>query len=371
MTNHIVLKLIGYYSYKDPIDEPLLIDYENIEYQTQKNKSNKLKYLYNIFVLGLISWTVIYDIILTIKNAEIKYLLRSTFNIMLILQYIYGIKYFRKNNNILDNRLNRLFNISIWLSLIFSIMNAIVSVILVISKYEINVYSEIYGSVNIPILIVLFFDKLYNYTSFLINSSIFVICILNHQRIINNYSNKIVEYSESSYELPNKINTIITEMSVIKEDYCNSVSNLNAFFVVLNIFGFIYFYINIISYNYHSMLHYDQTVNIILFIIIEFVFIISSLNIRRKIDDIITVIRSPVYINNFIRTSLDVPQTINLSNNVILIWNLLLDLLTTNWKTFEIFGFKLDDTQILQKIFGLAITFLLTNEIAKFLSNFV
>lgn len=380
-----LLSIVGYFNNDFDEHSPLNIDYNNpniyVQLNTKKHTYIKIiKYVYNILILGIMSWSIFLTLYWGIKYDNFKSFGKNLFQIIIVLQYLYGIKYFKKFK--LSSAYNTYFLSFLWISIFIGLSIAITFVVLVKHEFYVNVYSELYSyDNNNGILLLLLFDKSFSYCTFMINTSIFISRMIYHKTKMNNYSKKIEEFSETPMNLINKINTIITEISKIKNDFSVSVVSLNAFFVVFNLFGFPYLYISILTFA-NGIIHIDQIIDVVLFILIELIFILTSKNIKESRESIYEVISSPFYVNNFVRNgssherSRIINNVVNENNEIIVnlhsiaVWNILLDILNNNWKNFDIFGFKLDDSDILHKIFGLIVTFLLTNELAKFIGGF-
>ena len=103
-----LLFVTGYtYDYKENINEaPLSIRVgQNNTYYTKEILKQKKKFiykipghLYNAFIIILMFWRVGYTLSLSIENKSTVSVGRSAFQFLIVVQYILGIIYFRKNH---------------------------------------------------------------------------------------------------------------------------------------------------------------------------------------------------------------------------------------------------------------------------------
>ena len=113
-------------------------------------KKTLLGYLYNLFIFSLITWTCIYAIATVAKTRNVIDLLRSTFQLLLSIQYIIGILYFRKA--IFYERLSKHtdiikdVNIAFASLIIFSFLISLACVILVVCGQAMFINSASFSS---------------------------------------------------------------------------------------------------------------------------------------------------------------------------------------------------------------------------------
>ena len=253
--------------------------------------------IYKIMIYFIILWLVPYTLYMAIRDKNGYIFGRSWFQILYAVQYYYASSYFSENHfyeNILCNeKLKKYMNIASPCLLLFSISLGIINVCLLNTGYRYIGYDEIYklstisGKVLISILI--FLDSFYSYITFLINSYVFAINMIHHKVTVSTYAESLDNYVKS-VDVIRIINIVATEFSQMKNTFAHTVELLTPFFSVLNFVGFItvYFYLNTIKNNDLGISEY---INLILFLIIEAIYIqsIQSVNDNiQKISDTIT-----------------------------------------------------------------------------------
>ena len=196
------------------------------------SKKKYFKWLYVATIFLMISWTIIYSIIQTIRTGDKVWIYRMTFQLLIALQYLIAITYFNKDD--LFSKLNNLpslvltFKKMLVVSACVSVLIAIICIVLVINDQYVFVYTAIYRDTkSIGILFLMFFDELFSYLTFLTNVSGFAINMIYHRNRLNFYNNKMGEFSQSSVSLAKKINSITVEYTYLKEEYGNTVDSLN------------------------------------------------------------------------------------------------------------------------------------------------
>jgi hypothetical protein len=300
----ILLYVTGYtYDYKENINDPPLAirSGANNTYMTREVSSNKKGCMaqlpgntYNAFIVLIMIWRAFYAIYMSIRDKDIVPFGRVIFQILLVMQYILGIMYFRKQhfykNISTKSDMINLLRVSAPFTIVISLSLAIVHTTLMVNDVNIHGYSEIYDSASgvsaVLLAILLFVDTLYSYLTFTINTCVFVINMVYHKQKVSEYATSLNdEYIRSDQDDTTKVNTIAKGYSLMKDLWDETVTVLNPFFTSLNFVGFvsIYFYVRAIKDNDISA---DEITNLILFVIVEVIYIISIQTVYKSISRI-------------------------------------------------------------------------------------
>lgn len=393
-----LLNFMGYSLYKK-IDEEsslhLVISTESIPTMQIKNNSiplkhiikKKLQYIYNFIILGLIIWSILALIILVATKKNTNYIGGAIFHIIFFFHYIFGLSYYKTDHlfNILEkhSRTKYIYNIFMVIAFLSAISLAILNVFLFMKqdKYLIYsyFYSENYLQYNVGMIILIFIDTLYSYLSFFTYAVTFCTIMFYHKHVVKSYNQKIYEYVKRPDSANKKINTIALEYTRLKDEFSIAVKYLKNFFVSLNIFGGIGFYVTIInlqSRNYNPI----GITNSCIFLIIEIIYIISVESVQSHVSDILKLLTSQQFVTSLFRTyntnrhieltagnhhdlqsigsTLQNCLISTLSIDESIDW-VVLDLITRKeWESFTVFGMKIDNSTILQKMFGAILAFL-------------
>ena len=399
-----ILNFIGYtFNFNDKSSIPPL-DIEmgkNNTYvakiKTQQTESNVKKifiYIYNVIIVCLIMFQVPYAIYLSVINKTIIDIGRTLFQFVILFQYYYGKKYFSNNhfyeNIVCDKNLMHNMKIFAYIFVLISIALSIVNTYLLsIGKY-IHVYTEIYNSTNVStqsvIYLLLFFNCIYSYIIFTINACIFSINLVYHKNTVSNYAIMLNDYIKNSMSTLRKLNIITIEYSQMKYRYENTVKLLALLFSSLNFFGFlaIYFYINAFNAGSVSAV---EIINIIMFLVIDFIYLYAIMSVSSNILKISQIILS----NNIIATLFETKRTVqtmpffsenkeneysienyglirnimisSISTEQMIDWLILQKIVKEPWKTFTIFGVQIDNTTLFSKLIGIIISILIAIKI--------
>lgn len=261
---------------------------------------------YKIIIYMFILWLVPYSLYMAIRDKNAYTFGRSWFQVLIALQHYYATAYFSGNHfyeNIMCNeKLKKYMTISVPCLLIFSVMLGVLNICLLNAGYRYNGYDELFnasavtGKVLLSILI--FFDSFYSYMTFTINSSVFVINMMYHKNTVSNYSDSLGNYIKNSMNVVRKINIVATEFSQMKYMFDKTVELLTPFFSVLNFVGFItiYFYLNAVQ---NQDLGVSEFINVLLFIIVEYVYIQAIQAVNVNISNIGAAITSNSMITTF------------------------------------------------------------------------
>lgn len=354
-----------------------------------------IRYIYIFLIFSLISWTIVWSIILTIQTNKSDYIVSYIFQIIFSLQYLIGVWYFDTDHLFkklsMNTNMEKKFSFLILSSFIASIILSIVCTILTINGTEVEYYSisnELYKIMTPLLAVLVFFDKFFGYLSFLINSSAFIIIMADHKKEITNYTKRIKEFMISQVSTSEKVSTISIELLEMRERFNESVEQLNYFFSSLSILGIIDVFF-VMKYLSIQKINSIEILNLIIFIIIEYSYIESAQKLRTSINSISNEIKLPIYMSNYLQKSLlntKIP-VININDEKVLLkvifdniieikinaveiieyqsFNQLQQIINEEWECFQIFGLKLSDTLIVQKIMGLIITIFIAGNIAS------
>lgn len=319
-----ILYFAGYtFDYDDNLDDlQLSIERRFDNYiavsRTVKEKSVLRKFvskLYALFITCTILWSVPYGLYMAVRDNNFYLFGRTLFQVLIALQYYYAHNYFNKNhfyeNIVCNSQLKKYIKITTPLSLCISVIIAIINVCLLNYNFRIHIYDDIFfingKTSKIVISLLLFFDSIYSYLTFILNAFIFSINMLYHRKIVTDYAEKLEEYIKNSIDIIKKLNNIAIEYSQMKNKFSNTVELLNPFFSSLNFIGFIvlFFYLEAINNRTLGIIEY---INLTMFILIELVYIIAIQSVNAGINSIGDTLSS----NNLITTFYGQKKTIKI-----------------------------------------------------------
>lgn len=348
--------------------------------------------IYNVVILLLISWPFIYSIVLSIINANLKFVTENIFQFLFIVQYITGSIYFNNKHlyNILRSKVRKPFTYTIWMytGFIVSVILSIIVLVLYTLNIKISAYSEI-NSINIWVKILvctlLFLEKLFSYTSFFTNMITFLYIMVHHKGTIENLNKKLCDLRSNDFS--NNISTVSEEFFRMRQEYGKTIKNLNYIFSTLNIVGLVAFYFalkNVKGKTYIIM----ELINVCIFVIIELLYILSINKVKINIDKIKEEMTSINYVSQILSKSKDYLIVKNSTGDTLheisyhsklsaitsvksadtLEWIIMKEILNVEWDTFKFLGFSITDSYIIQKIFGFMITILIAKDISDGIS---
>lgn len=442
-TFEYILYFSGYiFDFESNVHHPPL-DIELGRYNTYIAKSRSIKqehkrkiyaeYCYIIFIFATMFWILPYTCYMAIRDKNIDHFGRSLFQLIVVSQYYNGIKYFNHTHfyeNIVSNS-NIMYYMKILLPSvsIASLILTIFNVILLGSDVYIHGYSDIYTNSNtiekILLLILYFFDSIYSYLTFTLNACVFVINMVNHKNTVSDYSHSLINYIKNSMDTIQKLNIIAIEFSQMKDKFDQTVIYLTPFFTTFNFIGFImiYFYLRTIR---DGTITPAEIINMILFGIVEVIYIVAIQTVNNNIINIADTISSNSVITTFFGNKRfnriispldevtddivdnkknnmndlensskfkdmndnDINKKITiLDNHIVKIhsmvthnliasisadqmmdWLVLQGIVSGKWQTFRIFGIELTDSKLISRIFGIFATVLISSEIGTLLS---
>lgn len=427
--HHHILKFSGYFYQSEVVqtDTPLEIEMGRHGTYIAKprytslyfNKKQLLIYTYKILIGMLIGWTVPYGLYRSIDTKTTAIFGRTIFQIMIVYQYIIGIAYFKKDHfytHILGNTdLLKIVRYIIPFTTLISFALSITYPILLQQSYRFNLHSDIYDSANnvgkICICMILFMESLYTYQTFLISCVLFSINMLYHKWTISEYSTNLLEYVRRSTSTIEKINIVAIEYSQMKGQYNTTVDHLNPFFSSLNFIGFPSIYFYIMSITEHNISPIEIT-NIMLFLLIEMIYIVSIQSVGWEISNIALTLRGNNFITTFFgskkidlfdhneyqllctssyntesmpsnnsygsnnfhydKKSSETQQSIlknilviSLATDQMLNWVALQNIVAEKLNSFTLFGIEISNQTILSRVFGLIISILIFSEVSS------
>ena len=264
------------------------------------------EYAYITFIFMTMFWTIPYTCYMSIRDGDINHVGRSLFQLIAVLQYYNGIKYFGQSHfyeNIVSNsELMRNMKIIIPIITLVSLVLTLFNIILLGYGNNIHGYSDIYDNTNtvekVLLIILCFFDSIYTYLTFTINACVFVINMIYHKNTVSAYSNSLINYIKNSMDTVQKLNIIAVEFSQMKDKFDQTVTCLTPFFTTLNFVGFvmIYFYLHAIS---AKIITPVEIVNMVLFCIVEVIYIAAIQKVNSNITNIADTISSNSVITTF------------------------------------------------------------------------
>lgn len=400
-----ILTFLGFQLYKnDKVDDDLdiesgittgirMVAVKRDNMTTHIKAIKNLKYLYNIFVVCILMWTVVASIIFASLTSNSTYFINSAYSIMFTFHYVYSIIYFKKNHiyDILEKHDNakKTCETAVKVSLVATIGITILITIWLTSEKTIHIYTYLYDfnkmtNKNIFLIILLIIDITYRYLTFFTTSITFCIVMLYHRTTIASYSAKVNNYVQRPTTSNTKINTIALEYTDIKEKFSRTVKLLNSFFVTMNIFGIIGLYSTIVYFQ-SSTYMLTLIIDSLLFVSIELIYIISVQTVRKKVSKIVGLLTSRQFVSSVCRTynagrnvelitGDHTMQNIGSMTQNILISTLSIDesidwvvleiIISKEWDTFNILGIKIEDTTILQKMLGMILLFVVSQTIS-------
>lgn len=375
---------------KEKIIEIKLDSNYNIHINNLADNSKKsyiiliINIIYNLIISSFLGWSIVYSIYLFYEFNSLMYFFDNIYQLLFIFQYIYGSIYFSLDHlyNIIKSHQNYYiyYGVYLFIALILSILIASITVLVLVFNQNISIYLFLLSQIgfNNPLryllYVVLFIDKFLCYFTLFVNMVSFSIVLLYHKIRIKDYVNSIDNYEGALFS------TIVThvsnETSNMREEYSNSVTKLNYIYTLFNIFGFIGLYFTFNNYNSKNIFVIDILTTMI-FILITSI----HLNIINVINNDITLIKKKMISKKYIMQIMDtvssdkiiMESNNNLNNNInndncakilqIMTWNVTIDLLDIPWDTFSILGFPIANSNIIEKIFGTIMTYLIAQAI--------
>ena len=350
--------------------------------------------IYNFIITCLIAWPIFYAIINDIMNGEANVIKNSLFQFVFLSQYIIGSIYFanahfykilKRNKYIFD-----MYTKLIYIGLGSSLLIVIVSLILLNIGYKISMYSTLYNDTathgKIWVNILLIIESFFSYISYVTNMITFSVIMIYHREKINMYSEKI--QNDKNNFLFDLIVSITEEFHNMRDEYADTISNINDMFNMLNIFGLIALYFSLMNI-YNKNIYIMDIINIVFFVVIETIYIYSINKVRTCISNIKDKMTSVSIITQIMGKTPDrqIISKINktdqssifdmtyhgmaasFKNVEVLNWIVLRDVLSAEWETFNFLGFPITDSFIVQKALSVLIGVIFVKNLSDMVST--
>ena len=403
MLYEYIFAFYGHSLYIDKVcheNDSLQIKFENsiivtvsaiTDLKTKKTQRIKILgcYLYNAIVTTFIIWSIFYPVAnIIINNGVFKY---DTFQIVYLNQYIIGLWHYNNVSFVKNNMIKKINMMSV-ITLIFSMCFCILSVIFILKNVSINNDIWNYKMSNLMILI-LCLNRFYSYSAFFANMTFFFVQMHLNKKNLESFVFKLNKYIKNQdVLLIDKVNLITKDFLKNKNYYDESIENLNLFFSSFTAIGILSIYYTLSSIEVKNVDSIDF-INISLFVAIELIYINIAQKIRSYINSIAQIVNMPIFYKNrdhqlstymFNDPDLkkkDIMRNItNLHEMSItiyvcckeieecILWSKLQETIKIECDTFQIFGLKISDTAILQKIFYIFMTIIFTKNVLQSLS---
>lgn len=268
--------------------------------------------IYFMIVLIILLTPCIYTIARTFYQLEVKYITSNLFTFLFVIQYLIGYYYYQTTHFGKTMRRYEKYNkyilIAFVICTIITILINIGAVLFLIYGINITLFSEVYNYFDIYgkviIAITMSIIKLYSYglllSNLIIFSSVFICCSLEIKKFASKLEQFILNNEEGL-----TIDSITKEHAEKKTHYSNLVSNLNMMFSTITACGIIGSYFVIVNYetNFVGIFHY---VDIVLFVIIEIIYLFSINRVKNSISSIQSIVGSENMIDRYLsRTNLE------------------------------------------------------------------
>lgn len=347
-------------------------------------------YIFLCFICTLI--IPVYSIVKSINNNDIYIFTTNLINWIFLIQFICGLILIKKNKvdiQLIKNSSNIYFS---KIFIIIPIIFVLVYCILLVKNYYITFYSDIYNEsstgIKILLIITLIYEKFINYIIIFTNILIFI-CIFNSvKNNIKDFLASFISIIDNREKID--ISTIISEFSQIKSTHKKYVESTNSMFGLLVICSLLSGYF-IALRNTHQELSITQYINVIICVLLIISYFLIINKVKNNVQEIKSLINSEkfqlLYRDNsditIQETNIDMPNQltnlrdvvismtgININNNLntnendnILLktalttsfnkslseWIIIDRKLSGNWENFQIVGFEIEDTTLLQK----------------------
>jgi hypothetical protein len=393
------LKLFGYKGLIDSNDtNKVTIDIRNGSVRSINDKQKRKWYegdkmrkfintTYHILIGLLLAWIPIYTIIMSIMDSDIKYITSNIFSYLFLVQYILGIQYYNKKHIYeiygTENNINKIDKYYIY-GIIIGLITTITMLVLLIISIDNTIYNDIYnGSLvqKIFVCILLVCENFFSHNCFMFNIINFSFVFYNYGKNIQTFYDQLVQKLNQAEKI--SVISIITDYQELKNNYAKSVilwNNIFSSVLSLGIFG-IYFSAMSFSVEYISFTHIINSLYV-LFTSILYLYTINK--VQNVVQDIQRYINSPQFINTYKNDTIDNDielgdaddndQIKNLITKVMISstynnfsneWQILNNILNQKWFNFTIFGFEIDNADLIKKASAILISLLMALNIKE------
>ena len=249
--------------------------------------------VYNSIIILIMLWRVFYSVYMAFRDGEFLHVGRTTFQVLFAFQYVLGIIYFRADHfyeNIGDkSEMISKLKMAVPFTILIALALSITMTGLMATGHTIHGYTDVFDSANLIgqvfLSVLLFVDTFYSYLTFTINACIFTVNMLYQKSVVNGFVKRLNLFINSSQDGDSKVTNIAQDYALTKDGWDATVSAMTYFFWYLNFFGFLasYFYLQAIEQNDISA---DEISNLVLFILIDVIYIYSITNVNRDISRI-------------------------------------------------------------------------------------
>jgi hypothetical protein len=351
---------------------------------------------FNVFYTILIGCIIIHPFIAsTIKtflDNDIVPLLSNIFQLLFFLQFIFGYIYFNGDhmmNKIKSKKIVQFYNYTIFSGFIITILLAFLLLVLYNLNYVIFGYSDIYTNLTLPaqvmISFLLFVEKFFSYLSFFTNLITFTVIMKTHRDYISHYSSQLEDINISSID--DLVIRVINDFTQMRNDFKNTIDKLNNIFSSVNFIGIISIFVNVREFSANNY-NINNIINLVIFIIIDIIYVRSIYKVRNCVNNIVDTFSSPIFIAQILSNKKILSENIvvassannmTYSNGKYDVLNALISsggnkeathylilhvTLSTEWDTFKIFGFRIIDSTILQRLIAYFVAYLIASYIA-------
>lgn len=342
-----------------------------------------LNSIYHMFVFLVCIWPCIYGLTKSCIELNLNYLYSIMYSFMFTIQYVVGLKYYYSKyflNN--KNKNNNMIKYLIMLHMIsFVITLLIMTCFILLTIFNVNggIFNEFYNDSaltgKILILIFMSINIFYSYNIFFVNMMTFTITLSIHVYNLKYFRSKIKNFIDNKNAIT--LTNIIKELGEIKESHEISVKKLNDIFSTALLIGFIASYFLILNFNtkFISIITYIELAVFLIFVSVHLL-VIKMIN--KYTNSISGCVNSPLFMDIYLKktaseslkTTIYSENEINNVNNDMfqyiikamvkshensnsLDWFILNYKLDTEWQGFIIFGYNVNDTDLLKRIVGI------------------
>lgn len=348
-----------------------------------------LTYAYNFIIFSIISWSILYAIVMAFYTKNIKYVGGYIFQVIFSSQYVLSIIYFKSNHlsKLLaeNKKTEQLLNKRSIIAIIVTIFVSLLSTMLVVKGIDLTDYSvnNLIHKMNSPPLTILYFvTTFFGYLTFLINICIFSLVMHDHKQDVVNYTSRLKDYMSSSVTISEKVSRTSIEILELQERFNDSIDKLNALFSTMSVLGILHVFFTIEFWLSGTVVSTD-VINLVMFFIIEYFYINSAQTLRTSINNISSEIKLPIHMGNLLQInninrklpSLEEFDNRKMYESIICtqIYTVqiieyqslqqLQSIINEPWACFEIFGLQISDTTIIQKMLGFLITIFISGSL--------
>jgi hypothetical protein len=373
---NIYLKLLGYIPW--------------IEYERNLERKNIIlqifHYGYASLIFTGIVFPFIFQLIYYINNWDINFVISSFMTLLVPIQYILTLIYFRKNHFnklVLSYGYNKRFifilNVLTIFSFVISLIYTIICIVLgvkldlsCITRFDQEIFNNFSKGTYISLIII---NKILSSNIFFSVNIFFTNTLLLHARNIKNINNKIKEDINQ-----NNINVleICTEFLEERTSYSKTIKNLNNIFSItlLTSGSYIYIVIYDIFINKINTNNYVDYLRVIFYGIMIIGFAYSQNQINKRLNDINDSIYSvPFLKKNLIRLTINYNNNdenvdtysyiLDRENSNYLDWLAIVQMMQMKWETISFLGFELNGWDMIKQIITIGSSFIILIQALK------